>query len=60
MTALGSYQLVAALVVVATSAAYFFNQLYHARMLVIDKQRKGLVSQSPSSTNLRPLMIASQ
>lgn len=38
-----STQMEAVLVVMATSAAYFFSKLYHARMLVIEKQKQGLV-----------------
>lgn len=47
MNVLGSNQIVALLVVLATSGAYFFSGLYKARMLIIEKRKKGLVSGFP-------------
>lgn len=51
MTALGSFQIVAILLVLATSAAYFFIRLCQARMLIIERQKKGLVSHSAPPGN---------
>ena len=48
MAILGPFH-IAALVVIGSSAAYFFTQLYHARMLLYERQNLGLVSDLESS-----------
>ena len=49
MSVLGSVQITAVLVVIGTLIAYFFIMLYHARMLVYEKQKRGLVRDNISS-----------
>ena len=58
MAILGPFQ-VAALVVMGSSAAYFFTQLYHARMLLYEKQKLGLVSHLKSSKDPPELRLSS-
>ena len=58
MAILGPYQ-ITALVVIGTSAAYFFTQLYHARMLLYERQKLGLVSHFESSEDSLELRMSS-
>lgn len=52
MAILGSVQIVtAAVVAFATLATYFFTKLYHARMLILERRREGLVCISSLSMN---------
>ena len=51
MAVLGSFQ-TTVLLMIATLAAYFFAQLYHARMLIYERQKNGLVSHSHSHCQL--------
>ena len=44
MDIFGPFQIASALIVLATSVAYFFTKLYHARMPIYNMQKKGLVS----------------
>lgn len=47
----GLLQVVASVAVLAASAAYFFTRLHHARMLLLERQRQGLVRCSAPSIN---------
>ena len=49
MIILGSVPITAFLVATVTLTAYFLIKLYQARMLVYEKQKKGLVSDNTSS-----------
>ena len=51
--------LIAALVVIGSSAAYFFTQLYHARMLLYERQKLGMVSDLESSKHPPELRMGS-
>lgn len=44
--------LTAGLIVLASSLGFFFTKLYQARMLIIDRQKKGLVGETGPSVSL--------